>query len=214
MPQIPHLQLDLTVDDFAVDMPLPRIADPPSIDQVIQSQEAFHDTNICPPEYRASSPRISELNSGRHIENMALSPTRNPHFRKQRAMSMRANTRATYDERRQATYHEQNDRFTAVVRQQVPQEMKGDQYSRPPTQGKGSNAGVNQSFVTDFFSPEVFQVVLHNPTTAHRFLQFCQSRACGENMEFLNKVSCYCEFLKEEKLSHFSETLRLPCQLL
>jgi hypothetical protein len=31
--------------------------------------------------------------------------------------------------------------------------------------------------------------VIHNPATAHRFLKFCQSRACGENMEFLQKVS-------------------------
>lgn len=43
----------------------------------------------------------------------------------------------------------------------------------------------------DFFSPEVFQIVLHNPATAHRFLRFCQSRACGENMEFLEKVRAY-----------------------
>lgn len=42
--------------------------------------------------------------------------------------------------------------------------------------------------MTDFFSSEVFNIVLHNPTTAHRFLRFCQSRACGENIEFLQKV--------------------------
>jgi hypothetical protein len=42
--------------------------------------------------------------------------------------------------------------------------------------------------ITDFFSSEVFHIVLHNPTTAHRLLRFCQSRACGENMEFLQKV--------------------------
>jgi hypothetical protein len=42
--------------------------------------------------------------------------------------------------------------------------------------------------LTDFFSSEVFQIVLHDPTTAHRFLRFCQSRACGENIEFLQKV--------------------------
>lgn len=45
--------------------------------------------------------------------------------------------------------------------------------------------------ITDFFSPEVFHLVLHNPTTAHRLLRFCQSRACGENMEFLQKVYTY-----------------------
>jgi hypothetical protein len=40
----------------------------------------------------------------------------------------------------------------------------------------------------DFFSSEVFNIVIHNPTTAHRLLKFCQSRSCGENMEFLQKV--------------------------
>lgn len=53
----------------------------------------------------------------------------------------------------------------------------------------GSATGLNgRNDLTDFFSAEVFQIVLHNPTTAHRFLRFCQSRACGENMEFLQKV--------------------------
>lgn len=42
--------------------------------------------------------------------------------------------------------------------------------------------------MTDFFSSEVFHIVLHNPATAHRFLKFCQSRACGETIEFLQRV--------------------------
>lgn len=42
--------------------------------------------------------------------------------------------------------------------------------------------------LADFFSTEVFQIVLHNPTTAHRLLKFSQARMCGENMEFLEKV--------------------------
>lgn len=52
--------------------------------------------------------------------------------------------------------------------------------------GYGGNGSGNQ--MVDFFSGEVFQIVIHNPTTAHRFLRFCQSRNCGENMEFLQKV--------------------------
>lgn len=52
-----------------------------------------------------------------------------------------------------------------------------------------ATGGVNISNLTDFFNPEVFHMVLHNPTTAHRFLRYCQSRACGENIEFLQKVS-------------------------
>ena len=49
-------------------------------------------------------------------------------------------------------------------------------------------AGVGAAGLADFFSPEVFQIVLHNPTTAHQLLKFSQSRFCGENMEFLEKV--------------------------
>lgn len=44
------------------------------------------------------------------------------------------------------------------------------------------------SGLADFFSGEVFQIVLHNPTTAHRLSKFSQARMCGENMEFLEKV--------------------------
>ena len=40
----------------------------------------------------------------------------------------------------------------------------------------------------DIFSPEIFQVVLHNPTTSHQLLRYSKSRFCGENMEFLDKV--------------------------
>jgi hypothetical protein len=54
--------------------------------------------------------------------------------------------------------------------------------------GNRAFTGSKPANITDFFSPEVFRVVLHNPTTAHRLLRFCQSRACGENMEFLQKV--------------------------
>ena len=45
--------------------------------------------------------------------------------------------------------------------------------------------------LADFFSSEVFQIVLHNPTTAHRLLKFSQARMCGENMEFLEKVRIF-----------------------
>ena len=58
-------------------------------------------------------------------------------------------------------------------------------YSVPKQHGsldKGANG------LADFFSTEVFQIVLHNPTTAHRLLKFSQARMCGENMEFLEKV--------------------------
>ena len=47
----------------------------------------------------------------------------------------------------------------------------------------------NTTMISNKFSvKEVFQIVLHNPTTAHRLLKFSQARMCGENMEFLEKV--------------------------
>ena len=72
-------------------------------------------------------------------------------------------------------------------------------YTHVETQQKISNiqndntAGIGEARDghTDFFSPEIFRVVIHNPTTAHRFLKFCQARGCGENMEFLEKVRLY-----------------------
>jgi len=60
----------------------------------------------------------------------------------------------------------------------------------PADSGNSVNgsAGSYGSNITDFFSSEIFQIVIHNPTTAYRFLRFCQSRNCGESMEFLQKV--------------------------
>lgn len=52
------------------------------------------------------------------------------------------------------------------------------------TSGSGSR-------LPDFFAAEVLQVVLHNPATSHQLLRFSQSRLCGENMEFLEKVDRY-----------------------
>ncbi|KAK5101375.1 hypothetical protein LTS08_004982 [Lithohypha guttulata] len=49
----------------------------------------------------------------------------------------------------------------------------------------------SSSRLADFFSPQVFEIVLHNPTTAHRFKKFAHSRLCGENIEFLEKINDY-----------------------
>ena len=53
--------------------------------------------------------------------------------------------------------------------------------------------------VADFFGPEIFQIVLHNPTTSHQLLRFSQSRMCGENMEFLEKVCFSLSLFLNEK---------------
>jgi hypothetical protein len=63
----------------------------------------------------------------------------------------------------------------------------------------GSVVDRGNNGLADFFSTEVFQIVLHNPTTAHRLLKFSQARMCGENMEFLEKVRivtlCYIQIV-------------------
>lgn len=60
--------------------------------------------------------------------------------------------------------------------------------------GGGSQSGAtagSAGSMPDFFSASVFQVVLHNPTTAHQLLRFAESRLCAENVEFLARVDEY-----------------------
>lgn len=71
-------------------------------------------------------------------------------------------------------------------------------------------SGITTSSATrlpDFFAPQVFQVVLHNPTTAYQLLIFSRSRLAGENMEFLRKVEEY-SILLEEVAKNMSEIHR------
>lgn len=57
--------------------------------------------------------------------------------------------------------------------------------------GKTAASITSQSALPDFFSAGIFNVVLHNPTTAHRLLKFSETRLCSENVEFLSKVDEY-----------------------
>lgn len=52
-------------------------------------------------------------------------------------------------------------------------------------------ASLGSQNMPDFFTAAIFQVVLHNPTTAYRLLKFSESRLCAENVEFLSKVDAY-----------------------
>ncbi|KAL1860291.1 hypothetical protein Daus18300_009346 [Diaporthe australafricana] len=56
--------------------------------------------------------------------------------------------------------------------------------------GRTAKSSASQS-MPDFFSSDIFQVVLHNPTTAYQLLKFSESRLCAENVEFLSKVDEY-----------------------
>ncbi|KAK0269266.1 hypothetical protein LTS16_003208 [Friedmanniomyces endolithicus] len=55
----------------------------------------------------------------------------------------------------------------------------------------------NSSRMPEFFGQSVFQTVLHNPAISHQLLKFGQSRLCGENMEFLARVTRYTALLEE-----------------
>lgn len=57
--------------------------------------------------------------------------------------------------------------------------------------GKTATSVTSQSALPDFFSASIFNVVLHNPTTAHQLLRFSETRLCSENVEFLGKVDEY-----------------------
>lgn len=52
-------------------------------------------------------------------------------------------------------------------------------------------ASLSSQNMPDFFTASIFQVVLHNPTTAYRLLKFSETRLCAENVEFLSKVDAY-----------------------
>lgn len=59
------------------------------------------------------------------------------------------------------------------------------------TMGSGGGSQVGVGAMPDFFGNATFQVVLHNPTTAHQLLKFAESRLCAENVEFLARIDEY-----------------------
>ncbi|KAK4890609.1 hypothetical protein LTR28_002583, partial [Elasticomyces elasticus] len=58
-------------------------------------------------------------------------------------------------------------------------------------------SGSSSSKMPDFFTNEVFQIVLRYPATAHQLLKLSQSRLCGENIEFLERVDRYNTLLND-----------------
>lgn len=81
----------------------------------------------------------------------------------------------------------------STPRKPVPEQgptPSSSQSADSPPRAMTSNGPVGPvaGAIADFFNPEVFQIVLHNPATAHQLLKFSQARMSGENMEFLDKV--------------------------
>ena len=64
-------------------------------------------------------------------------------------------------------------------------------------------SGSEGSRLPDFFSAEIFQIVLHNPMTSRQLLKFAQQRLCAENMEYLAAVDRYQTLLNEVAKSMF-----------
>lgn len=57
--------------------------------------------------------------------------------------------------------------------------------------GRSATSQQSSAALPEFFSSSIFNVVLHNPTTAHQLLKFSETRLCSENVEFLAKVDEY-----------------------
>ncbi|KAG0649428.1 Root phototropism 1 [Hyphodiscus hymeniophilus] len=170
---------------------LPEMSD--AIDQVIQSGQSLHTIQES-PRGTASNVGINRtMVSPLYSPGPARSSRSRPSSPRQEQMSfpLRSNPPASPRER-SGSRSDRGDRDNLSPKMsssrgydQTPGSSNSETLSGSPPTGR------NAENITDFFSPEVFQIVIHNPTTAHRFLKFCQSRACGENMEFLQKVDVY-----------------------
>lgn len=77
-----------------------------------------------------------------------------------------------------------------IIRRRYSDDDMSVRSVRNSISGRTAKSSASQS-MPDFFSSEIFQVVLHNPTTAYQLLKFSESRLCAENVEFLAKVDEY-----------------------
>lgn len=57
--------------------------------------------------------------------------------------------------------------------------------------GPSNSLTTKDAAIAEFFSQKTFQLVLHNPTTAHQLHRFSQDRMCGESMAFLKRVASF-----------------------
>lgn len=85
--------------------------------------------------------------------------------------------------------HTDNSRILSVIEEQSYADSIGSVSVSEHTERTSTGISTSSSGkLTDFFGTEVFQIVLHNPTTAHQLTNFARNRFCGENMEFLEQV--------------------------
>ena len=166
-----------------------------SIDQVIQSG---HDLSATEQNIRRGTESNVSINRMTALPPLPPSPARSARSRPssprqdQKPSALRSNPPYSSIERSGTKLDKgDGDREYSTPNQGSPRgDDEASRSSKSETLVGSHQAGSGSMKITDFFSSRVFQIVIHNPTTAHRFLKYCQSRACGENMEFLQKVMC------------------------
>lgn len=185
-----------------------------SIDQVIQSQQSL--SNSQHVNARDNPQNSSNISINRTVPLPPLpEKSRSP----RRENTMRAESQPSREDCRLGSSNEDR-RLGSAGRGSQRESPK--QTSMRQSDGSSSRSGNTATMSTsgqgnvgntaDFFSWEVFQIVLHNPTTAHRFLRFCQSRACAENIKFLQQVDKYNRLLDEvtQTLASIHKTYTSP----
>ncbi|CZR62126.1 related to nonphototropic hypocotyl protein 1 [Phialocephala subalpina] len=177
-----------------------------SIDQVIQSQQSLSNSqhvNTRDGPQNSSNISVNRTAPLPPVSENSGSPRRNNN-------SMRSESQTSHEDRRLGSSGRGSQRESP---KQTSMRQSDGSSNRSGNTTVVSSAGQgNVGNMADFFSWEVFQIVLHNPTTAHRFLRFCQSRACGENIEFLQQVDKYNRLLDEvtQTLASIHKTYTSP----
>ncbi|RDW91912.1 hypothetical protein BP5796_01306 [Coleophoma crateriformis] len=157
-----------------------------SMDQVLQNGQSYQETiNGTLNQYEPVSPRrfrsMSFHKNGQHDTGLQRSKSKSGPRERYGSPPLSLDREGGADGR------------TATMRSRETSRSgsSGGYGTATPAGARNTSAGTSigsEVHITDFFSPDVFQIVLRNPTTSHQFLKFCQSRSCGENMEFLEKA--------------------------
>jgi phototropin len=155
------------------------------------------------PPLPLSATAFDSLNSvaaGRSRRTSTLSPppsTKSPSLKHENLLHrLRSNSGLSLHTNEAALrqYIDYNQDGSARLSQFDPIEWHGDGFLQNAASsvrgglGHHGNGSATKLALPDFFSREVVQMVLHNPTTAHRLRQFAESKGSAENMAFLQQV--------------------------
>ncbi|KAK8116309.1 hypothetical protein PG984_012811 [Apiospora sp. TS-2023a] len=163
--------------------------------------EVGHENTKHPHEtYTAVFPGVSNTRTvnGEDLENDSK-PDRSMSSTPVALVRLDEDTVSQYESRRRNSYSSISSRLSVPASYtgggSVMSGMSGRRPSvttinNAPSQN-GSLSSRGSSRLPDFFSQQVFQVVLHNPATAHHLLKFSENRVCSENVEFLAKIEQY-----------------------